>query len=1302
MWKAIRRVALAVVLVVLWGSRVPPVTSLHSPSAFAAGPRLANAGRKGLAVKTIDEMLQLPEEEMDVGMGALLISKEYDPRIVIRDRLDQLDEMAQAIRKKIRGETDPRKIVETINHYLFKVRRYTYTSRGVDSLFLHTLLEKKTGRSGPFCALYLSIAERIGLPLCGVRSRKGHFVRYVGRKTTFNIDPAEDGAIVSDAEFLRSRKIPDVGAADSRYMTSIGKQAFLLTRLNGLRWALWKEHCHAESLRVARKILALDPGYPHALYSIADRHRARKRYDAAINTFEKAIAASPCYAPAWNGLARVYYEQGRYEEALGAGRKALAVDPDNRYSRSWVAWSCCNLGRHKESIEACEKLIELDPDYSSPWCCPGQIYREQEQYEQAIEHCEKAVSLDFKYRYAWENLILSHLEKGDCETAWQTVQEARRLGVWVRPDVLKRLRAEGAEMCVSTMPSSAPLANHGRKGLEAKTVEAVLKLPAEEMDIGRAALLVEKEYEPDLDVEEYLAQLDTMAREIRALIGQEEDTQKIIAIVNAYLLNKRGYRYFNEDAKARFLHCVLDRGKGNCQGLSTLYLSIAERIGLPAYGVLVPAHAFVRCVAGEERTNIDPAARGFEYPDARYVRSHRVPRQTGGKGVFLRDLDKRQYVALQLTAVGAAYNAEGNRYKAIGVFSRSLGVEPGHAWVWGYVAAIYRKQGKPDQALAAGKEYLAAYPNHPIAWETLARTYWKQKEFDKAINVAKRSVAIHWTAKEAWDTLGRAYAKRKDFEKAIPCYKKAIAIAPEYEHAWTNLAKANRELGKNGDTVKRCMEAIAADPDIVEPWWPIGWVHCTEGRFDAAFKAYDQALKVGLKTKETWQRIGWAHAKAGDFEKSVAAYKKATEIDSEFTDAWSGLAWVLLEFREYHAAIDLCRQALALNENHVRTLVYKGYAYGKLGLYTEGILAGKKAAKIDPENKYAWGNLGWMYRERGAWGKAIRCCKKSIALDPKRWYSWEHLVKACEKRSRLEELITFCKDTMKQDAGLVPPWRALGWTRIQLKRYADGIKAYRKATEMAPKESAVWHDLGWAYYSAKKYDDAVEAYKKALKISNKRADSWCGLGDACHKLNWMTEAIDAYKKSLDLEPGDASAWPSLERIYLTLGDRENAIAAVRKRLEFDPDDPDGWKTLARLSLKERQLLGAATAYGRAFCIQCGGLYTQYRGTAFALGWFLGLPALCICLLVRARRRKQRRPVVGTGLLVLGLLVFVGGCALGFAALWQEDVLACPITVSALFYPAAIAAFTGWRLRRRKPSAPDSADEKRPSPRNDAT
>jgi len=72
------------------------------------------------------------------------------------------------------------------------------------------------------------------------------------------------------------------------------------------------------------------------------------------------------------------------------------------------------------------------------------------------------------------------------------------------------------------------------------------------------------------------------------------------------------------------LETVLARKKGNCLGLSMLYLSLADRLGLPFRGVYVPSHCFVRYEGETVRRNVEFAEGGAIWKDERYRREFRI------------------------------------------------------------------------------------------------------------------------------------------------------------------------------------------------------------------------------------------------------------------------------------------------------------------------------------------------------------------------------------------------------------------------------------------------------------------------------------------------------------------------------------------------------------------------------------------------------------------------------------------------------------------------------------------------------
>jgi hypothetical protein len=115
-------------------------------TALAAEPPLANAGRKGLEARSIDDMLALPDEEIDIGPGALLIGKEHDPDLNVTKYLGQLDAMARELRSRVGGEKDPTKIIATMNDCVFRGKGFSAIDpkKGQpQDAFLHVLLDER-------------------------------------------------------------------------------------------------------------------------------------------------------------------------------------------------------------------------------------------------------------------------------------------------------------------------------------------------------------------------------------------------------------------------------------------------------------------------------------------------------------------------------------------------------------------------------------------------------------------------------------------------------------------------------------------------------------------------------------------------------------------------------------------------------------------------------------------------------------------------------------------------------------------------------------------------------------------------------------------------------------------------------------------------------------------------------------------------------------------------------------------------------------------------------------------------------
>jgi regulator of sirC expression with transglutaminase-like and TPR domain len=143
-----------------------------------------------------------------------------------------------------------------------------------------------------------------------------------------------------------------------------------------------------------------------------------------------------------------------------------------------------------------------------------------------------------------------------------------------------------------------------------------------DIDLLRAALLIARIDNEEVDVEAYLSEVDRMAREVRDnLPAEAKDEQEParaeaarLAALNKYLFDEQGYHgsrgeYYHRSNS--YLNEVIDDREGLPITLSVLYMELARRLNLKVEGVGLPGHFVARLVptSGEPQV-IDVYERG--------------------------------------------------------------------------------------------------------------------------------------------------------------------------------------------------------------------------------------------------------------------------------------------------------------------------------------------------------------------------------------------------------------------------------------------------------------------------------------------------------------------------------------------------------------------------------------------------------------------------------------------------------------------------------------------------------------------
>lgn len=131
-----------------------------------------------------------------------------------------------------------------------------------------------------------------------------------------------------------------------------------------------------------------------------------------------------------------------------------------------------------------------------------------------------------------------------------------------------------------------------------------------EINVPRAALQISRAVAyPDLNVASYMGILHELSEEAADHIDEYAPVSTQAEQLSYYLFRTLGFRgnteHFN-DPKNSFLNDVIDRRLGIPITLSLLYVDIATRLGVPAYGIGLPGHYIVGIRDQEADIWIDP------------------------------------------------------------------------------------------------------------------------------------------------------------------------------------------------------------------------------------------------------------------------------------------------------------------------------------------------------------------------------------------------------------------------------------------------------------------------------------------------------------------------------------------------------------------------------------------------------------------------------------------------------------------------------------------------------------------------
>lgn len=235
------------------------------------------------------------------------------------------------------------------------------------------------------------------------------------------------------------------------------------------------------------------------------------------------------------------------------------------------------------------------------------------------------------------------------------------------------------------------------------------------LGLDRAALLLAQVEYPGLDIDPFLAVLDSYAAELGERIAPTEGGPAFIHATNDYLFGELGFRGNSGDYYNPINSClneVLASRIGIPITLSVVYMEIARRLGRPVMGIGLPGHFVIRYDDGDWSAFIDPFHAGMLldtgecYELARRVANVDLANHPG----LLAPVSRRQILGRMMNNLRGVYTQRAAHRKLLALLTLAIDANPRAAGEYKQRAAVHVHLQSTAAARADYERYLELAP----------------------------------------------------------------------------------------------------------------------------------------------------------------------------------------------------------------------------------------------------------------------------------------------------------------------------------------------------------------------------------------------------------------------------------------------------------------------------------------------------------------------------------------------------------------------------------------------------------------
>ncbi len=340
------------------------------------------------------------------------------------------------------------------------------------------------------------------------------------------------------------------------------------------------------------------------------------------------------------------------------------------------------------------------------------------------------------------------------------------------------------------------LKNRKLKGHKIEATQELVKLKVNEVDLSRALFLEEVGDSQDslYKLRYYEACLDLMALQILAKLPENAKALDIIETINDYIFYEMGFKFPPQSLHAKdidtytFLPSVMDSRRGVCLGVSILYLSLAQRLGLNLEIVTPPGHIYIRHNNNGKITNIETTARGVDYPSEVYL-------SIETKKLQMRNI--KEVIGLAFFNQASVFWGRENHEMAISLYEKAKKYIPKDKLLQEFLGLNMLFVGREKEARILLEDVKNHLPDYSTSKDTIVEDYLNKKTDIKSMKAIFKGVD----------------SSRKSIIEKQEELKKVVKKYPQFRAGLMQLASTYLQLGREKEALVYLNDLYKIDPN---------------------------------------------------------------------------------------------------------------------------------------------------------------------------------------------------------------------------------------------------------------------------------------------------------------------------------------------------------------------------------------------------------------------------------------------------------------------------------------------------------